>query len=804
MKLSRTLALVPLLGLSLLASSHTASAAPAAPTLLGPASGASVTVPFAISWSAVSGTADYNWEVSPSSSFTSVIENGTTTTQTQDSVSGLPNGTYFWHVDAYDGATTGPWSAAGSFTVTGASVDEPASPTLNPIPFGAAFHPMEHFPFSWTAVPGAATYTVDASMDPSFPLLSEVHFDNITDTSYGITMGESMPLGTYYLRVSAVSASGVYSQPSNLQTFVLSYNAPLPPPPTLIVPANGATVQLPVTLKWTDVPNPQNAGYEFEIATDPQFKNIEDSYNQDSDPFVTEPSLTAGTKYWHIRAAQGDASPTTAAVTAWSATGTFVVGSNPTAATPSTTITSPFSGDTETVTVQLTAPAPSGGSTVTLTSSNPAAAPVPATLTIPAGRAFGTFNLQLGQVTAPTPITLTESINGTSASVSQTVQPPSLKRFSLFSPVTGGSTTSGTIYLNGEAPAGGAVVHLSSSNPALVPLPATVTVAAGMPTLSLNFPTNAASTDTPVTLTASWNGGSTSAILTLTATPPQAPASLTLNPTSTTGSNGSTGTVTLASPTSTDTQISLSSGIPAIASVPASVVVPAGSTSATFAVSTVTVSTTTTVTIQATAGGVTKSADLTVLPAAGASLSTVTVNPTNVQGGTSATGTITLNAPAPAGGALVSLHSSNTAAATVPSGITIPAGSSSATFTVSTLATTASTPVTISATFGGTTQTATLTVTLTVTSAATTATDKVAVTLAEYDGSKKILHVQATSTGTNPTLKVYETTSGTLIGTLTNTGGGKFESQFAWSVNPGNITVKSSLGGSATHSVTAK
>jgi hypothetical protein len=515
---------------------------------------------------------------------------------------------------------------------------------------------------------------------------------------------------------------------------------------------------------------------------------------------VTEPNLTPGTKYWHIRAAQGDASPTTAAETAWSATGTFVVSSNPTAVTPSVSIASPFGGDTEIVTVQLGAVAPAGGTAVTLTSSNPATAPVPATFTMPAGMAWGTFNLHLGQVTAPTPVTLTESVNGTSASVSQTVQPSSLKSLSIFAPITGGQTTSAVISLNGEAPAGGAVVQLSSSNPAVVPVPASVTVAAGSPTLSFNIPTNSTPTDTSVSVTATWNGVTASAAVKVTATPAQAPSALTLNPSSTTGTQGSTGTVTLAAPAPSDTQISLSSGIPAIASVPASVVIPQGGTSATFAITSVAMPTSTVVTIQASAGGVTRSADLTVLPPAAlsASLSSLSVNPASVQGGTPATGTATLSAPAPSGGAVVTL-TSNSAVASVPSGITIPAGSTSATFTVTTSTTSSSTSATISASYAGTAQTATVAVTGTAPTS-----DKVAVTLAEYDVSKKILNAQATSSSTSATMKVYVTSTGALIGTLTNVGGGKYEGKLAEAVNPQNITVTSSLGGSASANTVAK
>jgi hypothetical protein len=55
-------------------------------------------------------------------------------------------------------------------------------------------------------------------------------------------------------------------------------------------------------------------------------------------------------------------------------------------------------------------------------------------------------------------------------------------------------------------------------------------------------------------------------------------------------------------------------------------------------------------------------------------------------GGASAQGTATLTAAAPAGRAVITLSSSNTAVATVPASVTVAAGSTSATFTVTTQA----------------------------------------------------------------------------------------------------------------------
>src|SRR6185369_14083869 len=104
--------------------SRAIAAAPTAPSAVSPADGASVTEPFTISWTAVSdptGIVAYNWQVSSSSGFTSVLLQNSTNGATQASVSGLANGTYFWRVQAVNGAfEQGAWSLPRSFTVTGA------------------------------------------------------------------------------------------------------------------------------------------------------------------------------------------------------------------------------------------------------------------------------------------------------------------------------------------------------------------------------------------------------------------------------------------------------------------------------------------------------------------------------------------------------------------------------------------------------------------------------------------------------------------------------------------------------------
>jgi hypothetical protein len=135
----------------------------------------------------------------------------------------------------------------------------------------------------------------------------------------------------------------------------------------------------------------------------------------------------------------------------------------------------------------------------------------------------------------------------------------------------------------------------------------------------------------------------------------------------------------------------------------------------------------------------------------------------------------------------------------VPASVTVPAGATSASFTVTTQAVAASTSAAISAAYGGASSTASLTVTP---SGTTGTSDTVRVSLAEYVAADRVLNVAATSTSASATLTVSASASGALIGTLSNVGGGRYEGQLEWSTNPGNITVKSSLGGSASSPVT--
>jgi hypothetical protein len=193
--------------------------------------------------------------------------------------------------------------------------------------------------------------------------------------------------------------------------------------------------------------------------------------------------------------------------------------------------------------------------------------------------------------------------------------------------------------------------------------------------------------------------------------PPASPSPTMLNsisvaPSSVIGGQSITGMVSLTGPApASGASVNLSSASSA-ASVPPTVTVPANATSANFSVSTAAVSVTTIGNITASFSGVTKTVNITIQPAG---LSSLTLNPSTVSGGSTVVGKVTLTGPAPTSGMAVTLTSSKSAQAQVPSKVIVPSGARSATFNITTTSVSRKSLVTIAASLGGVTKNASLT-----------------------------------------------------------------------------------------------
>jgi len=185
--------------------------------------------------------------------------------------------------------------------------------------------------------------------------------------------------------------------------------------------------------------------------------------------------------------------------------------------------------------------------------------------------------------------------------------------------VVGGNASRGTVTLTAPAPSGGALVSLTSGNSAVAAVPASVTISAGATSTSFTVNTSSVNAVTAVQLNASYAGAIVSATLTVQPAaappPPVQPvlSSLTLQPSLVRGPATSQGTVTLSGVAPAGgVQIKLASSNNNVATLPASVTVQAGATSATFTVQSKRVRTATNVSISASLGAVVIRATLTV------------------------------------------------------------------------------------------------------------------------------------------------------------------------------------------------
>ncbi len=374
--------------------------------------------------------------------------------------------------------------------------------------------------------------------------------------------------------------------------------------------------------------------------------------------------------------------------------------------------TSTTGGASVTGSVALSGGAPSGGATISLASNN-GSATVPASVTVAAGASTGSFTITTGSVSSPTNATISASYGGLSKTAALTITPGLSVALSsvAVSPasVSGGSSAIGTVALSGVAPSGGITVRLSSASSSAT-VPASVAISAGTSSASFVISTSAVNSTVNVTITASDTTVSKSANLSVTPVATAAAlSSVSVAPTSVAGGTAAIGTVTLSgSAPSGGTVVALSSNS-TLATMPASITVPAGSTSATFSVNTSPIGSTRVATITASLNALSKTASLTINPSGSVSVVSVSVNPASVTSETTTTGTVTISTPAPVGGIGIELWTTGTVAF-VPAEVIIPAGSTTATFAVNTNYTTATLHDTITAFYNGVSKTAALTV----------------------------------------------------------------------------------------------
>jgi hypothetical protein len=244
-------------------------------------------------------------------------------------------------------------------------------------------------------------------------------------------------------------------------------------------------------------------------------------------------------------------------------------------------------GDTVAIQPGLTASAPPGGVTVGLRSDSPLLT-VPATYSFPAGFSQSSLTAVVGHVTTPTIVHVTETLGTQTATGQVEIDPDRVLNGLAVSPnpTDASQATDGGVSISVPAQgAGNFVISLHSSNPEVASVPPLVDFLDGQSSTSFHVTLTPVTVPTDVTITATGGGVTMSRTLTVVPTPPPpfAVDLLVVSPKVVAGTGTATGTVTAttAAPAGGAT-IRLTSSDTKLATVPATVFMPSGATTATF------------------------------------------------------------------------------------------------------------------------------------------------------------------------------------------------------------------------------
>jgi Big-like domain-containing protein len=330
-------------------------------------------------------------------------------------------------------------------------------------------------------------------------------------------------------------------------------------------------------------------------------------------------------------------------------------------------------------TVHLSAAAPTGGAVVTLSTSDSSILYTPASVTVPAGQTSAETGTLLGGLwgQSPTskPATLTATYNGTKT-LTMNVDYVTIHAFHPNDSVVGGQPLG--FYFESAfnvAPVGGGPYTISSDHPSIIPTQ-NYTLAAGQANdFGRTINTNTVSTTTTVNVTLTYNGATWGAPVTVTPGA-NSPASIAMasgsGQTSPVGTNfpsplvvvvenSSGGAVSGATVTFAGSGVSFPSGATAVTNASGQASVTAQPTA------------TGSLTVTASVSGVSTPASFSETGTSSVALSSITLD--SPYGPAM---TVHLTAPAPAGGAAVTLGTSDSSVLYTPATVTVPAGATSA------------------------------------------------------------------------------------------------------------------------------
>ena len=238
------------------------------PTLASPTAGASIEASAHFSWTALAGAASYMVALAPTSALGSPIWTSLTTETQADWTPGpemIPGQTYFWSVRALFTQGWGPYAPARTLSRT-----TPTASLGTPILFAPAQGNEVQLPddFSWSSVPGAQSYEIQAATSSSF---SSILWQRQMGTSMTQAPESSGPTPgqTYFWRVRALGPGGEGPW-SVVGSFLRVSASAVPDAPALLSPADGSPEPGPaIAFSWTAVS--RATSYSLAVSKSPLF-----------------------------------------------------------------------------------------------------------------------------------------------------------------------------------------------------------------------------------------------------------------------------------------------------------------------------------------------------------------------------------------------------------------------------------------------------------------------------------------------------------------------------------------------------
>jgi hypothetical protein len=286
-----------------------AQAALRAPTLTGPANEAGVEALPTFYWNKVANAERYDFQLSASSKFTSVV-NGTGTGRgsyrTRNTAATLdktiPDGAYYWRVRAVSARdTAGKWSPVRSFTkgwTTAPVLQEPADDL-------SVSWPALPLVLRWSVVPHAVKYHVTVATDPALasPVVGSVTRPLETSgTNYALP--GSLAQGRYYWAITPIDAQGHKGTRSRVGSFVWAWPTATG---TRVDDINDTAAVFDPLMSWNPVPGA--AKYEVEVNYSQDFAASSKVCCTDAvigTSLAPTVPMQNNTYYWRMRAVDAD------------------------------------------------------------------------------------------------------------------------------------------------------------------------------------------------------------------------------------------------------------------------------------------------------------------------------------------------------------------------------------------------------------------------------------------------------------------------------------------------------------------